>query len=218
MGVCVGLMLPAVQAAREAARRMSCSNNLKQIGLGLHNYNATYGSLPPAYTVDAQGRPLHSWRTLILPFVEQQALYQRIDLTKPWDDPANQAAARTAVPTYVCPSTPGDPTMTTYVAVVDPSGVMSGPTANTFGSITDGMANTVMVTETDSGHAVHWMSPQDINLQSFLNAGSSRRSGHVGGAHSLMADGAVIFFTDSMDQTLRESMVTKDGGETVSPF
>ncbi len=71
-GILAGLLLPAVQAAREAARRVQCSNNLKQIGLALHNYNAAYKSLPPPYTVDANGQKLHSWRTLILPFIEQK--------------------------------------------------------------------------------------------------------------------------------------------------
>src|SRR5262245_3382414 len=66
-----GLLLPAVSVAREPARRMQCLNNLKQIALALHNYDATYGSLPPAYIADASGKPMHSWRVLILPFLEQ---------------------------------------------------------------------------------------------------------------------------------------------------
>ena len=64
----IALMLPAVRTSGEAARRSQCVNNLKQIGLALHNYESTYDALPPAYTVDAAGRPLHSWRTLILPY------------------------------------------------------------------------------------------------------------------------------------------------------
>lgn len=216
MGICAGLLLPAVQAAREAARRMSCSNNMKQIGLGLRNYEATYGTLPPAFTVDAQGRPMHSWRTLILPFVEEQSLHARIDFSKRWDDPANQAVAETAVAVYSCPSTRLEPTMTTYVGIVDPRGIMSGSTPTQFGQIVDGIANTVMLLETDSGNAVHWMSPDDVDVQAYMNAGSARDSGgHIGGAHVLMADGAVIFITDSMDSGMREALLTKDGGETV---
>ncbi len=77
------LMIPAVSEGHKAARRMQCSNNLKQIGLAFHNYHSAYGSLPPAYTVDADGNRLHSWRTLILPFIDQSALVQQIDLNKP---------------------------------------------------------------------------------------------------------------------------------------
>ncbi len=216
LGCCVGLLLPAVQAAREASRRMSCSNNMKHIGLALHNYSAAHGSLPPAYTVDAQGRPLHSWRTLILPYMEQQALYDQIDLTKPWDDPVNQAAMQTAVPTYTCPSTDMPAISTTYVAIVDPSGMMSGSTATKFRDTTDGLGNTILFTETDKTQAVHWMEPQDIDMNSFMSVGDpSRRTSHVGGRHITLGDGAVIFLTDSADPNLRKAMITRAGGETI---
>lgn len=217
LGCCVGLLLPAVQAAREAARRMSCSNNMRQIGLALHDYSAANGSLPPAYTVDDQGRPLHSWRTLILPYMEQEALYEQIDLTKPWDDPVNQAAMQTAVPTYACPSAPDMPaTSTTYVAIVDPSGMMSGSTAIKFQDTTDGLSNTILFTETDQAQAVHWMEPRDIDLNSFMSVDDpSRRTSHLGGSHVTMGDGAVIFLTDSTDPNLREALITRAGGEVV---
>src|SRR5262245_60216991 len=73
IAIIVGLLLPARRGSSGGGRRMYCSNNLKQIGLALHNYHDKYGALPPAYTVDEDGKPLHSWRTLILPFMEQQA-------------------------------------------------------------------------------------------------------------------------------------------------
>src|SRR5688572_17568592 len=98
IGLLAALLLPARRSATEAARRMSCANNLRQIGIALHNYQDEFGCLPPAYTVDAAGKPLHSWRTLILPFAEQKALYDKIDLSKPWNDPANRAAYAMNVP------------------------------------------------------------------------------------------------------------------------
>lgn len=91
MLVIVGLLLPATRRARPAVYRMHCSNNLKQISLALHNYEETYRSFPPAWTVDENGNRLHSWRTMILPYLEQKPLYDSIDLSKPWDDPANAA-------------------------------------------------------------------------------------------------------------------------------
>ncbi len=72
IGILIALLLPAVQAAREAARRSACSNNLRQIGVALHNYSDTYGCFPPAFTVDQQGQPMHSWRALILPYLPLQ--------------------------------------------------------------------------------------------------------------------------------------------------
>ena len=93
--VLVALLFPARRGSREAARRTQCRNNLKQIALALHNYESHYHALPPAYTIDAEGKPLHSWRTLILPWIEQVNLYNSIDLSKPWDDPANAEALNT---------------------------------------------------------------------------------------------------------------------------
>ena len=81
--VLIALLLPAVQSAREASPRTNCKNNLKQIGLALHNYHDAYGSFPPAWTTDADGRPLLSWRVLLLPFLDEAPLYEEFDLTEP---------------------------------------------------------------------------------------------------------------------------------------
>jgi prepilin-type N-terminal cleavage/methylation domain-containing protein/prepilin-type processing-associated H-X9-DG protein len=101
IGILIALLLPAVQKVRESANRMSCTNNLKQIGLALHNYHDAYGSFPPGAV------PLHApWTIYILPYIEQDALYRvyRFDLPNNADDP-DQAQVRTArVKTYVCPS------------------------------------------------------------------------------------------------------------------
>jgi hypothetical protein len=220
MCVCAGLLLPAVQSAREAARRMQCSNNIKLIGLAMHNYHSAYRQLPPAYTVDANGRPLHSWRTALLPFLEQQALFEQIDMDKPWDDPVNLAISQVVVPAYSCPSTSNvDPTMTTYLAVVDASGVMTGSTPTSFGQVTDGLSNTILVYEADADLAVPWMKPQDTDMNHFLNPGMDRgRHAHPGGGHVLMSDGAVQFVTDNADPKVREAMVTKDGDEGMMPI
>jgi competence protein ComGC len=80
----LAFFLPAAGSARRNfARRAQCTNNLKQIMLALHNYEQAHGALPPAFTVDANGKPLHSWRTLILPFLGHSSLYATIDLGKP---------------------------------------------------------------------------------------------------------------------------------------
>ncbi|QDV54952.1 DUF1559 domain-containing protein [Rosistilla oblonga] len=214
LGICVGLLLPAVQAAREAAHRVECSNNMKQIALAMHNYHAAYRALPPAYTVDEAGQPLHSWRTLILPFLEQKALYDQIDLNKPWDDPANQQVASSVLEVFGCPSA-SDPTVTGYVAVVDPSGVMTGPVGTSFQEITDGSSNTLLFVEVGPDHAVPWMSPQDIDLPTFESfAGQERHAtNHPGGTHITIADGSIRFFPNTIDASTRRGLVTKAGGE-----
>lgn len=120
IGVLVGLLLPAVQAAREAARRMSCSNNLKQLGLAAHNYHDTHNTLP--WNSDSGDQAAHgnnvpmrhpqnrwmqfSWLTMVLPFIEQQPLYDQIswNTAESMKHPANEPLARTVVSSFICPS------------------------------------------------------------------------------------------------------------------
>ena len=214
-GILIALLLPAVQASREAARRMSCSNNMKQIALALHNYADANGSFPPAYTEDSNGNRLHSWRTLILPYVEQQHIFDQIDLDKPWDDPANASLASISVPIFSCPSAPLGPGLTTYVAVQDPSGIFKGPIGTKFSEITDGTSNTLLFTETDAAQAVPWMSPNDIDMQAFMNGGSDQHA-HARGNNISLADGSVQFISESLPPETRQGLVTRNGQEPPS--
>ncbi|MEW4565061.1 DUF1559 domain-containing protein [Bremerella sp. JC770] len=114
IGVLIALLLPAVQQAREAARRMTCSNQLKQIGIALHNYHDTFGKLPPGIVTSNQT----CWLTHILPQIEQSALYDQIDAVggfdEPWEDIAEMTTtgspplAKTVIDGYICPSDTGD--------------------------------------------------------------------------------------------------------------
>jgi prepilin-type N-terminal cleavage/methylation domain-containing protein len=115
IGVLVALLLPAVQAAREAANRMSCSNNLKQIGIGVHNYHDTNRSLPEAgsrpSTPTSLAPPNFSWRVAILPFMEENALYDQANLSLPWNSAvvnasgvANSTLGVIDPGLYLCPS------------------------------------------------------------------------------------------------------------------
>lgn len=204
----------AMQAAREAARRMQCGNNMKQIALALHNYEAIYRSFPPAYTVDESGQPLHSWRTLILPFMEYDWLYQQIDLSKPWDDPVNRELCNTEIPAFSCPSTGlGGSNLTNYQLVVDDRALIYGSEYRRFSEVTDGLSNTLMFVETLESDAVPWMKPQDIPMDRFLNAG--RRSNHTGGFNAAFGDGSVQFLSEQLTQEILEGLVTRNGGESV---
>ena len=103
VGVLIALLLPAVQSARESARRMACANNLKQIGLALHAYQESHEVFPPAYTRN----PGHNLLAFILPQLELRAVHDRYDWSRPWDDPVNDPATETNLSVFVCPSAPG---------------------------------------------------------------------------------------------------------------
>lgn len=211
LGIMVGLLLPAVQAAREAARRMSCMNNMKQIGLALHNYHSDYKTFPPAFTVDSNGQPLHSWRTLILPYLGQQSLYSSIDLSKPWDDPVNAQVNRLVLQVYKCPSMRDQTSPATcYQVINDPASVFPGSAAIGMNKMRDGTSNTLLVVEAAPADAVPWMKPQDIAFTKLLPPSGTN---HTGGYNVTMADGSVQFISASISATQLRSMTTISGGD-----
>jgi prepilin-type processing-associated H-X9-DG protein/prepilin-type N-terminal cleavage/methylation domain-containing protein len=213
IGVVVAIFLPSVRTAREPARRMHCANNLKQIAIALYNYEDVYQALPPAYTVDAEGTPLHSWRTLILPYMEQLALYEKIDLSKPWDDPANQVAYETVVEVYQCPSADCPPGHTTYLAVVGPNGCFRPTGPRKLSEITDNRGQTLMVVEAGADRHVHWMAPSDGGEVWILNLGTATQLPHPGGAQTAFADGSVRFLSTQTKAATLRALISIDGND-----
>src|SRR5262249_13538594 len=85
--------VPKVQHAREAARSLQCMGHLNQLHVAFHNYHDTYGCFPPAYVADANGKPIHSWRVLMLPFIDEVHLYEKYRFDEPWNGPNNRRLA-----------------------------------------------------------------------------------------------------------------------------
>jgi prepilin-type processing-associated H-X9-DG protein len=216
-GILVALLLPAVQAAREAARRSQCVGHMSQIALALHNYHDACGTFPPAYLADANGKPMHSWRVLILPYIEQQNLYQSYNFDEPWDGPNNRQLAAQIPPMYRCPSDAAVGTSTNYAAITGPGTVFDGATSSRMTSITDGTSNTLMIAETTAG--INWMEPRDldVNQMSLQINGSPTdiSSHHPGGAQAAFADGSVHFLQQSITAQVLRALITKAGGEPV---
>jgi prepilin-type N-terminal cleavage/methylation domain-containing protein/prepilin-type processing-associated H-X9-DG protein len=127
IAVLIGLLLPAVQKVREAAARLSCQNNLKQIGLGVLNYESAQGGLPPSRTTGlGAGAPYfpyqHSWTVALLPYIEQTASFDLYSYKADWNDPVNYPAIRTYLKLFNCPSTPKQPRADTTIATAPSAG------------------------------------------------------------------------------------------------
>lgn len=216
IGLLVLMLMPATRSSREAARSNSCRNNLKQISLALRSYEEEHGEFPPAYTVDAEGNRLHSWRTLLLPYMEEVELFESIDLTKPWDDPANMKAREAVVAVYLCPSYPGnDLEKTIYLGVLGPNCFFSGSEPRKLSEVTDDIAQTLAVIEVPADHAVHWMSPHDVSKDMLLAVDSELKSGHPGIAQAARVDGSVGSLSNDIDKQVLGGLLTINGGEDV---
>jgi prepilin-type processing-associated H-X9-DG protein len=211
--VLVALLLPATRGSGEAARRIHCSNNLKQIALALRLYADEFGALPPAATVDANGNPLHSWRTLILPYLEQKRLYEKIDLAKPWDDPANAAAFESAVPFYCCLSADAPPTHTTYLAVAALGGCFRPNEPRTLSEITDGHGQVLMVIESPADDHVHWMSPTDASEEALLKFATATNLSHRNGFNAVFVDGSTRFLNAELSATRLRALISIAGND-----
>jgi len=163
IAILIGLLLPAVQKVREAAARMSCSNNLKQIGIAFHSYNDTYGKLPNGWVTNPAVKPSPgwSWATLIMPYIEQDNLFRALnpDLVTP-GGAAVTALTQTPIKTYRCPSDPAPDTNAVFQSfarnnyvvnreVVGPD-VNNNPAPIAIHQILDGSSNTILVGERDS--------------------------------------------------------------------
>jgi prepilin-type processing-associated H-X9-DG protein len=211
----IALLLPAVQAAREAARRAQCTSNLKQIALAMLNYESANGCFPPEAILDATGKPLLSWRVVILPFVGgSEQLYGQFHLDEPWDSAHNKPLVDQIPPFLKCPSEPESKGLTGYQVVVGPRTLFTGkPVGTPIATVTDGVSNTVMVAE--SSNLVPWTKPEDLSLQSsdpMLGMGSK----HPGGLNATMADGAVRFLKNTISAQALKALVTRNGGEPIN--
>jgi prepilin-type processing-associated H-X9-DG protein len=221
IGVLAALLVPAMQAARGAAQRTQCMNNLKQIGLALHMYHDRYNTFPPAYVADANGKPMHSWRVLILPFLEQQGLYAEYDFTEPWDGPNNSRLLARMPAVYACPSHSGaeSGTITAYAGVFGEQCAFSGSQRVAITSITDGTANTLLVGEA-TGAAIPWMKPEDIDVMKHPALGD--RDGfsgvHPGGVNFLLCDGSVRFLELTINPEKLKALFTRNGNEVIGSF
>lgn len=159
----IALLLPAISCAREAARCIQCRNHLKQLALALHYYQQEFESLPPSVVYDANGRPMHSWRVLILPYLEGATIYKEYDFNEPWDGPNNKSLLDKRPRGFACYSdthaSDEDESLTSYVAFVGPNTIWSGKRAGLYS------INSVMLVET-LGSDIKWTEPRDYVVPS----------------------------------------------------
>jgi hypothetical protein len=169
--------------------------------------------LPPAHTFDAAGRPLHSWRTLILPYLGHEQVYDAIDLSKPWNDPANAQVFKTTISAFVCPGANLPAGHTSYLAVAAAGGCFLPDKPRQFSEITDDHSRTLMVLEADANHAVHWMAPVDADLSVVMGISPESKLNHPGGMTAAFVDASVRFLHANLLPARRRSLISISGND-----
>lgn len=206
---------PVRQVLVDQARKQAM-NDLKQLGLAMHNYYSTHSHLPTAATTDAEGRPLLSWRVQILPYIEEQELYEAFHLDEPWDSEHNRSLIPRMPEVYRVPlsrhqSSDG---RANYVVPGGESTMFPPQGEITFRDITDGISNTIMVAEVDDEHAEIWTKPGAYEIDPKQPARGL--GGHFAEVFlSGLGDGSVQAIPLSMTKEMLYALFTRDGGEVV---
>lgn len=243
LAIMMSLLLSGVNSAREAARRTQCSNSMRQLGLGLHNFHSTYDRFPLGnHALDGSYR---CWITEILPQIEQAAIAETFQSKLPWDAAVNLAISQKVIPTVRCPSSVLDFDGDTDYAGVRGS-ALSGQIINdsldlnngvlitstvsrrhavSLTEIFDGSSHTICIGEAvdrEKDHSGMWADGN--SCLSHNNGGINQESGndifsfHPGGAYVVLADGAVRFLTESIAPNVIGALCSRAGREDLNTF
>ncbi|QDU87303.1 hypothetical protein Pla175_06620 [Pirellulimonas nuda] len=226
-GALVVKLLPAIDSARSSAGSGYCLYQIQQVALAVLAFDAANGGPPSPIVRSGSGEELHSWRTLLLPHVGQNSLYQRIDLTKAWNAPANRAATSLPVEEYRCSAAKPGSSTTSYHAIVDDRTVWSAKKTS-LASIPDGAANTIMLIEADLG--AEWAEPRDLSFVEAVDllTGAIEWRSHSSHTwdhslfyhpapvlHVVFADGHISTIRGTLSRETAEALLTCNGGETI---
>lgn len=239
IGILIGMLLPAIQQVREAARRVSCQNNLSQIGLALHSHHTAQNEFPIGTfefrLFDPSKRQL-AWSAFLLPHLEQDNISQTLDLTLAFDHPDNAAGASQIISTYICPSSLRGATLVDGRGPSDyggifgeriaspnnpPKGTMLIDQAVRIRDITDGTSNTLIVAEDSRSPDPQWINGRNIFDQGFpINQApifeNDIRSEHPSGANGVFCDGSVRFLGEETSNPVLAAICTRDRGEVAN--
>jgi hypothetical protein len=220
--VLLALLFNSIRAVRTQVHRGNCSNHLRSIAIALQNYHDTYDCFPPPYHVDKNGKPMHSWRVLIMPFLESSPFYSQYRFDEPWNGPNNRRLSDAFIRWFHCPADTRSPDEhTSYLAVVGDGTLFPPDRLTSLDDIADGANQSLMVVEVRNS-GIHWMEPRDLDI-SDLRRGVNPKNGlgissnHIrpSGAFVAYADGRVKFLpSDTLPEDL-VSRATIAGGETI---
>jgi len=213
-GVIVALTLPAIQAARTAARHMQTMDQMKQVGLGFHRYHDVHGHFPAAVIEGPDGRPINGWRAAILPLTTDESVANAWDQESAWDSAGNAGLLTPTPECYVSSFDPSELTragMTRFVGIRHPRSLLPGTEPVRLRDIVDGTSNTVLVFYSDQFEGVSWAAPEDVSADEAFEIWSQASPLHP--ILVIMGDGAVLRIDSPLSRQDFDALVTRNGGE-----
>jgi hypothetical protein len=208
----VAVLSPAIQSAREAARRAQSQNNLKQIMLAMHNYADVNKHFPAAVVIGPDGKTPHSWRIEVLPYLDQPALYQQYKMDEPWDSENNKKVLAKMPAVFRHAGDDPASTNASYFAITGETTIFPGTQGSEFRDILDGMSNTIAVVEAQ--REIPWTKPEDIAYDPAKPL--PKLGGHEPGVFTAgFGDGVVRKIAQNIDEKTLRAMFTRAGGELV---
>ena len=212
------LFIPLAQAVQETSRRAECVKNLKQIGLAMLNYHEANKAFPRQATLDKSCQPLLSWRVQILPFLDQQELYNQFHLDEPWDSPHNKSLISKMPAVFACPSSKhaASEGKTCYLVPHGERTILSGKQGGRLQDVFDGTTRTMMAAEMGDDAAVIWSKPDDWQIGGIVDF-KPLLGHHPGGTNILFADSSLRFVKQTISREVLKALITRDGGEVINP-
>ena len=211
------LLLPG-ENAQDAVQRMKCMNNAKTVAFAVLNYANKYRQFPPAYVCDSAGRPLYSWRVLILPFLEETELYGEFHLDESWDSPHNLTLLEKCPKIFQCPALEFDPAKgeTTYAMIVGPNTISNGPKSIEVNDFSKPQESVILIAE--SNRRIPWTAPKDIPVESlrFGLIASNEETAETPGVAASHNGSTVVVYADGNAETLPPSISAQSLPELAS--
>jgi Protein of unknown function (DUF1559) len=198
------IALPAIQKTREAATRTQSMNNMKQLAIAMHMYAADHKDhFPPAVVMGPDGKTPHSWRVELLPYLEQQNLYNAYKMNEPWDSPDNKKIAEAKVVIFGA-SDDGGKNYSDYFVLTGKGTVFSGKEGMKLQEVTGGTSNTILIVE--AKRDVPWTKPEDIDFDP--DKAPPKLGGHFpGGFIAAFADGSIRYINDNVDAKALKALI-----------
>ena len=233
--VLLGLLLPAFEEASESFRITACRGHIGDLAKAIGNKIKKDGALPQAVVRDKEGQPLHSWRVSVLPFMEQQPLFDKYDWTQPWDGPINQRLVMTGdfFACYRYPNSGFTLGQTNFFAILGSQTAWPTDRGLSASELTDGAGNTILLLEV-YGLGVPWRKPRDLSfdeaLELLMGSAPDRLAHHrydkpgyfyhtppktSRGVHAAFADGTVRFLPVPLPEEMVQAMLTANAGDEV---